>query len=147
MSLRTKVAVLLPLAALSLAGLTAGTAAADTHDKHGGMPKSAVQAVAEQNGVCNIDEVCLFYNSDVSGSFSDFYYEVEDFAGYKFLTTGNGKGQAVKNNAASACNNDSVLTARIHYNSGWQGSYDDIAPLTCRNLTNTYNENASLSWH
>jgi hypothetical protein len=53
----------------------------------------------------------------------------------------------VNNNAASACNFDDVNTARIHFNSGWAGAVDDIPPLTCRNLTNTYNENASLSWH
>jgi hypothetical protein len=53
----------------------------------------------------------------------------------------------VKNNAASACNFDDVNTARIHFNSGWAGAVDDIPLLTCRNLTNTYNENASLSWH
>jgi hypothetical protein len=90
---------------------------------------------------------CLYYNSDFNGSLSDFSTPVEDFAGYKFLSSGNGKGQGVKNNAASLCNMDKTYTARVHYNSGWRGQYDDIPPYTCRDLTKTYNQNASLSWH
>jgi Peptidase inhibitor family I36 len=146
MSIRTKLAILAPLAALSLTGLAAGSASADAHDAHRVAPASEV-GVASYDGVCEADEVCLYFNSDFKGSSVDFYDWVEDFAGYKFLSAGNGKGQSVKNNAASACNFDDVNTARIHFNSGWGGAVDDIPPLTCRNLTNTYNENASLSWH
>ena len=146
MSVRTKLAVLAPLAALSLAGLAAGTASADTHDTHGAAPKSDVTVMTESNGVCETDELCLYFNSNHQGSLADFYYEVEDFAGFTFLSSGNGKGQPVKNNAASACNKDNLLTARIYFNSGWAGPYDDVQPGTCRNLSNTYNENASLTW-
>ena len=99
------------------------------------------------NGVCEEGELCLFYNSGCNGSMADFYYPVENFQGYVFRTPGAGQGQSVKNNAAAARNTDNYVTARIYYNSGWQGPYDNVGPNTsCRNLINTYNENASFEW-
>jgi hypothetical protein len=86
--------------------------------------------------------------SNCHGSFIDFGGTVDDFVGYRFLSNGAGKGQLVKNNAASARNRDSRWTARIWFNSGQQGSHDEILPSTdCKNLQNTYNENASLDWY
>jgi len=109
--------------------------------------KASIQST-EYNGVCEVGEVCLYFNSNCQGSFADFYGAIPDFAGYKFLSAGNGKGQGVKNNAASAKNRDTSHTARIHFNSNYSGSYDNIAPQTsCQNLQKTYNENASLSWY
>jgi peptidase inhibitor family I36 len=100
------------------------------------------------NGKCEAGEVCLYYNSGCKGSMADFGGNVPDFQGYVFLSTGAGKGQPVKNNAASANNHDASWTARIWFNSGYHGSYDNIGPNAgCRQLVNTYNENASLSWY
>ncbi len=97
---------------------------------------------------------CLYYNSSQQGS----YYrwgsstgQVSDLAGYVYPNNGNGNGagQAVKNNAASAsysisggcvCSNDFV---RVFYNSGFLGNYDTIVSNTNKQLVSTYNENAS----
>ncbi len=105
-----------------------------------------VSARSALDGSCQSGEFCLYYNSDHQGSFSDFVLGVKDFATVRFVADGAGKGQLVKNNAASACNKDDNLTARVYFNSDWAGEYDSIAPGTCKNLVNTYNENASFQW-
>ncbi len=119
-------------AALFLTGTATTTAAAE--------PRSAL------DGACQSGELCLYYNSDHAGSLADFELGVKDFATVRFVSAGAGKGQQVKNNAASACNKDDNLTARVHYNSNWEGAYDSIPPGTCRNLVKTYNQNASFVW-
>lgn len=86
----------------------------------------------------------LYYNSNEAGSWSCFVV-AQNFAGEVFTEPGAGQGQAVKNNAASACNSNG-RTARVYYNSNYAGIYDDVKPYTCRNLANTYNENASWKW-
>lgn len=103
-------------------------------------------ADAPRNGVCENLEFCLYYNSNYAGSVSDFGERVSDFAPYVFKGPGAGQGQTVKNNAASACNQTGRYTARVYYNSGYKGVYDDIPPRSCRNLSKTYNENASFQW-
>ncbi|HEV7648435.1 MAG TPA: peptidase inhibitor family I36 protein [Actinophytocola sp.] len=128
-----KITTVLPIVALSIIGL-AGTASAD------------VTTQSALDGVCQSGEFCLYYNSNEQGSLSDFELGVKDFATVRFVATGAGKGELVKNNAASACNKDDNLTARVFFNSNWAGAHDDIAPGTCRNLVNTYNENASFLW-
>jgi len=136
--------VLVATAAVGLA-LAGGTAAQAEPQQPNG--KVSVQST-DHNGLCEVGELCLYYNSNCQGSFIDFGGPVNDFAGYTFLSNGAGKGQPVKNNAASARNRDTVWTARIWFNSGYHGSHDDIPPSTnCRNLSNTYNENASLDWY
>jgi hypothetical protein len=100
------------------------------------------------NGRCEVGEVCLYYNSNCQGSFADFGGWVDNFSGYVFLSSGAGKDDPVKNNAASARNLDTTWTARIWFNSNQSGTYDNIGPSAgCRNLVNTYNDNASLSWY
>jgi hypothetical protein len=131
--------ILAPLATAVLATTTfAATAAADTAT--GGSARSAL------DGSCQSGEFCLYYNSGHAGSFTDFALGVKDFSTVRFIADGAGKGELVKNNAASACNKDDNLTARVYFNSGWKGDYDSIAPGTCRNLSKTYNENASFQW-
>lgn len=110
----------------------------------------------------------LFYHSTSdsysypSGSFAYFYGDVYNYAGdtvsgntYHYIFKsglGDGSGQAVKNNAASAqnCNDDGTLNDyRIYYNSGYAGhsqifghGYWCDAPII--NLDSTLkNENAS----
>lgn len=125
-----------PVAAAALA-VTAfsGVAGADT-----------VGTMAARDGKCDNLEFCLYYNSTLGGSVSDFDQRVSDFAPYVFKGPGAGQGQTVKNNAASACNNTGRYTARVYYNSNYRGVYDDVSPRSCRNLTRTYNENASFQW-
>lgn len=102
---------------------------------------------ANYNGVCEAHEVCLYYNSNCQGSFADFQVDIPDFAPYRFLSSGAGRGQGVKNNAASARNKDTNWIADIHFNSNYGGVRDRIPKASgCRNLVNTYNENASLKW-
>lgn len=100
----------------------------------------------------------LYFNSDLLGAWAKFGYSEENFGAYdgssgylifNFCSgTGNGAGQHVKNNAASAGNwtYDDTCVARVHFNSYWKGVYDNIHTATPRNLVNTYNENASFKW-
>lgn len=95
------------------------------------------------NGQCLV----LYYNSGLGGS--SLTYEgttsVADMAGDKFLTSGSGQGQYVKNNAASAKNMTSQgFWVSIYFNSYQDGPCDTIAPnKSTSQLRNTYNENAS----
>jgi murein DD-endopeptidase MepM/ murein hydrolase activator NlpD len=104
------------------------------------------QAATARNGVCETGEFCLYYNSDTSGSLSDFAGSVSDYTPstgcYKFISAGAGQGQCVKNNAASAKN----LTGRyvtVFYNSGYSGPIDNFSPGADANLRDYLkNENA-----
>ncbi len=137
-----KITAIAPLAAAVALSFTAlaGTASAES------APAGDVTAQAALDGVCQSGEFCLYYNSGHQGSFSDFVLGVKDFSTVKFIAAGAGQGQLVKNNAASACNKDDNLDARVFFNSNWTGVYDTIPPNTCKNLVNTYNENASFEW-
>lgn len=106
------------------------------------LPASA----ANENGVCEYREACLYYAGNLTGSFRDYYFNVPDFAGDTFLSPGSGQGQRVKNNSASARNADPYLTARVYYNENYSGPYDQINPSSWRNLVNAWNDNASLLW-
>ncbi|MCX5051291.1 MULTISPECIES: hypothetical protein [unclassified Streptomyces] len=90
----------------------------------------------------------FFYNSGLSGSFTAFRgTSVSNLAGYTFLTSGAGKGVAVKNNAASFSNQSIDNIATVFFNSGYSGACDTFAPLTAADrLHNTYNENASMGF-
>ncbi|WP_406286964.1 hypothetical protein [Streptomyces sp. NBC_00209] len=94
------------------------------------------------NGHCMV----LYYNSEMKGSSVSYSGgQRSDFAGDKFLTSGAGKGSAVKNNAASAKFLTTVgYWGTIYYNSYGVGPCDAFAPNhSTSRLKNTYNENAS----
>jgi hypothetical protein len=107
----------------------------------------------------NDDTICLFYNSNNAGSHTGIYGQVNNYgvntldcssqgcAHYDFMSSGNGQLQALKNNAASAYNNDPNSVYLIYYNSNQQGSADLFDPqgegTYYGNLNNTYNNNAS----
>jgi len=126
---------------LVAAGLTAAAMLS------GAAPANADGPV-ERNGHCEKGEFCYYYNSNHQGSISDFARSVSDYGTtqpdcYEFKGVGNGRGQCIKNNAASVWNRSSK-TVRVYYNSGYSGAYQDIAPGAQRNLNSTlYNENAS----
>ena len=107
---------------------------------------AAPALAAQHNGRCENNEMCLYYNSNLGGSFHDFSVKVPNFGTYKFISGGAGQGQYVKNNAASAVNNADVCNARVYFNSNYQGAYDEIKDDTWANLTATYNDNASFQW-
>lgn len=90
----------------------------------------------------------FFYNSNRQGSSTYFNADnVPDFAGYTFLTSGTGKGLAVKNNAASALN-DSPNLMTVYYSSNYGGACDTLSAYAIADqLHYTYNENASFRWN
>jgi hypothetical protein len=86
------------------------------------------------NGVCEVGEFCVYYNSKAYASQGTFY----DFAGtasiashfdYKYVAAGSGKGSTVGDNAWSAWNRTS-RTIRLYwgrnYNSAGNYPYQDI---------------------
>ncbi len=112
------------------------------------LATAAPAQAAGRDGVCQSGEFCYFYNSNNQGSVSDFTTSVSDYGTtqpscYEFKGSGNGQGQCIKNNAASVWNQSS-MTVRVYYNTGYQGSYQDIAPGYKGQLNSTlYNNNAS----
>ncbi|MFD5517661.1 peptidase inhibitor family I36 protein [Streptomyces sp. NPDC127066] len=120
-------------AAIALVIPTAGSASATA--------STGCNASGTHNGC-----IRLFYNSDRAGSSTYFDANVSDLAGYTFLTSGTGKGNAVKNNAASALN-DSPTMVTIYYNSGYVGACDTLSAYAISDkLHYTYNNDASFRW-
>ncbi|MFD0901574.1 peptidase inhibitor family I36 protein [Actinomadura sediminis] len=109
---------------------------------------AAPASAASRNGVCESGEFCYYYNSNNQGSVSDFTgsianYGTEQPSCYEFKGAGNGKGQCIKNNAASVWNR-SGKTVRVHYNSNYGGAYQDFKAGAKGNLNATLkNQNAS----
>ncbi|MFD9033518.1 hypothetical protein ACFVZW_20555 [Streptomyces sp. NPDC059567] len=139
MRTRRKIASL-GLTAAATAGLVLGTA-----------PQSHASAAPYCD---NYNPYCMhfYYNSGLSGSFTAFVgFDHYTLDGYKFLRDGAGKGQYVKNNAASA-SNLSDYDLNVYFNSNLSGACDSIPPYGTTNtgpndrLVNTYNENASFGY-
>ncbi|HMM93743.1 peptidase inhibitor family I36 protein [Phycicoccus sp.] len=111
---------------------------------------AAPAQAAARDGVCQSGEFCYYYNSDNAGSVSDFTTSVGDYGTtqpscYDFKGPGNGKGQCIKNNAASVWNRTGK-TVRVYFNSNYDGSryYQDFAAGAKKNLNaNLKNDNAS----
>ncbi len=111
----------------------------------GGMlaVSAPANAAVAQNGVCESGEFCLYYNSDRTGSLSDFTGSIADYGTYKFKSAGAGQGQLVKNNAASV-RNLTFRTVTVFYYSNYGGSSQAVAPGAAANLSTTLkNQNAS----
>lgn len=91
-----------------------------------------------RNGQCEDGEVCLYYNSNHEGSLVDFAGSVRDYgtgAGcIKFISAGSGRGQCVKNNAASVWNRKSVPVT-IFYKANWSGAIDSFIAGRKANLS------------
>ncbi|NUT41226.1 MAG: hypothetical protein HOV86_14665 [Thermoactinospora sp.] len=127
--------------------LSAGVAAAMMF---GGalLTTAAPAAAAARNGVCDTGEFCYYFNSNNQGSISDFAGSVADYATtqptcYDFKGPGAGKGQCIKNAAASVWNR-STKTVRVYFNTGHAGQYQDFGPGSRGNLNSTLkNQNAS----
>jgi hypothetical protein len=102
-----------------------------------------------------------YYNSNLKNAYRNIGYNVWNLGDERIggapqggtqplrycVSTGSGAGQDVKNNAASAANRHKKYNANSHFNSGYAGPKDRLAPGNSVNrLTNTYNDNASFSW-
>ncbi|MCX3061897.1 hypothetical protein [Streptomyces beihaiensis] len=109
---------------------------------------------------CNYDssntfKFRIFYNSDLAGDYRNIGYAVYDFDAVEDGTSrsplkycgfrSSGKGQHVKNNAASARNTHSTYTGVLYYNSGYKGAADYVWG-NVNKLDATYNNNASFKW-
>ena len=110
------------------------------------IPTSAASA-AERDGVCDPGEFCLYYNSSMQGSVSDFSGSIPNYGGsqpncYEFIGPGNGRGKCVKNNAASYRNRTGRPVV-VYYNSYFGGPSDVALEGYVGNLGPTKNNNAS----
>ncbi|GAA1560191.1 hypothetical protein GCM10009678_48930 [Actinomadura kijaniata] len=105
-------------------------------------------SAAGRNGVCESGEFCYYFNSDNKGSVSDFTGSVADYGAkqpscFDFKGAGAGKGDCVKNAAASVWNR-SGKTVRVYFNSGYGGRYQDFKAGAKGNLNSGLkNQNAS----
>ncbi|MGW5638615.1 peptidase inhibitor family I36 protein [Streptomyces sp. NPDC003832] len=125
----------LGLTAAATAGLVLGT---------------APQSNASAHLTCPDDEpycMVFYYNSNFEGSRTLFRgFDHYSLDGYKFLGSGAGKGQNVKNNAASA-RNLAFYNLVIYFNSNLAGACDSMPKLgEAQRLNNTYNDNASFGY-
>lgn len=103
---------------------------------------------APRDGYCDSGEFCYYYNSGNAGSISDFSGSLGDYGArqptcYEFKGAGAGRGQCIKNNAASVWNR-TQRKVYVHYNSGFRGPYHALNPGDKGNLKpGLKNENAS----
>ncbi|GBQ04406.1 hypothetical protein SSP531S_59020 [Streptomyces spongiicola] len=104
----------------------------------------------------------IYFNSGQNGAYRNIGWAVYNFDALrpgdghdhplKYCITGGsrplpGSGQKIKNNAASGENEHYKYTARVHYNSGYKGPYDAMAPYQhIDRFRNVYNQNASFLW-
>ncbi|WP_026911923.1 peptidoglycan DD-metalloendopeptidase family protein [Patulibacter minatonensis] len=126
------------LAVLGVAGSLLGASA---------LAVPSAQA-ATRDGVCDPGEFCYFFNSGQQGSVSDFAGSLDVYGTtqpgcYEYRGPGAGKGQCVKNQAASVWNR-SAGPVTVYFNSGYQGASQTFAAGAKGNLKpGLKNENAS----
>ncbi|GAB3535603.1 hypothetical protein GCM10027403_13540 [Arthrobacter tecti] len=126
---------------LAVGALTATVAA-------GGAIASVPAYAADRDGKCNDGEFCYFYNSDHKGSVSDFTKSVGDYGTsqpecFEFRGDGKGKGECIKNEAASAWNRTGK-DVTVYFNSNYGGATQVFKPGQKVNLKGSlYNGNAS----
>lgn len=113
------------------------------------MPTTQAAHAAPSDAVCNLREVCFYYNSKAFGygSLADFTWNIPSFrtAGYRFIGGGTGQGLPVWNNAAHVQNLHN-RDGRVYENSNYGGSYDLVGKYSRRDLYATKNDNASWKW-
>ena len=123
-----------------------GTAAGLTLATMSLVAPQAASAATARNGVCEAGEFCYYYNSNETGSISDFSASLGSYGDtqpdcYDFKTAGQaGFGVCVKNNAASVVNNTSVPVT-VYYNSNYGGASQTFAPGARANLNATLKNN------
>ncbi len=104
----------------------------------------AAQAATAKNGVCESGEFCLYYNSNHGGSLVDLKNSQKTYGTgsscIKFVSSGSGRGQCVKNNTASVWNRENAVVT-VFYKSNWAGAIDSIPSGGKVNLTSTLKNN------
>ncbi|MEV0267131.1 hypothetical protein AB0I49_38145 [Streptomyces sp. NPDC050617] len=113
----------------------------------------AAQAAPPKPGCLGARAFCFWYNSNQTGSVAGWDLNT-GFRGFqnladagKFLTSGNGQGVPVKNNAASATYQfpgNCGGSVDVYFNSGWTGASDNVPACSGVNLVKTKNNNASF---
>jgi hypothetical protein len=95
------------------------------------------------NGVCEVNEICLYWGDNNTGAVFDTAAIYGDFGVERFVNgSGTGQGSYVKNNAASIWNR-TVVDICVFYNENFGGPYDLIPRGASMNLVVTKNDNAS----
>ncbi|EFE75997.1 hypothetical protein K7395_17685 [Streptomyces filamentosus] len=112
----------------------------------------------DTNKIGNCDSSCItfFYNSNYGGSRTTINSTggaegISNLAPYTFLTSGNGQGVSLKNNAASIQTRlpGVGVNVAVYYNSGYAGACDAMRAKNSEfgylpQLKATYNNNASV---
>jgi hypothetical protein len=100
------------------------------------------------DGFCNVGDLCLWYFSGFQGSTVDFFWADDDLWDNVFLSPGAGQGSVVANNAESAWNYDSVLTAWTCTGTFQTGDCGFILPNSGGDFTSpTFSNNVeSIHW-
>ncbi|WP_328312292.1 peptidase inhibitor family I36 protein [Streptomyces sp. NBC_00442] len=126
-------------------GSTPSTLAAATLQPRADSAGNASLALPSTDLPCS-QKICFYYNSNTRGAMQSYWINWKDFAGQTFWGPGlPGTGEPLKNNAASVINAFRVSGAIVYYNSNYQGPSDFTSYQDWRNLSSTYNNNAS--WH
>lgn len=114
-----------------------------------GSVAAAPAASAEPRRGCPDGYFCFYFNSNYGGARADYFLSDGNLANETFNKGGsNGRGWAVKNNAASVVNNWAYY-ARVYYNSNCNGSVasQSISGYYTANLNSKMkNNNASFRW-
>lgn len=144
--MKTKAGLL--AAALAIAGAVATVAPASAATTNGRYPNALTLTY---NSVSYVRNGGSLTGPDGLGSETGWTTNVKDFAPYTFLTSGNGKGKRVKNDATHAFNDNGSRFAYVYYHSyTYSGCYcgtsDEVDPTSGRDLSATYNEDAAFNW-
>lgn len=113
-------------------------------------PASAKPEPAPPKGSCTPGYACLFYNSNYNGGRFITNQNIQDYDNVngkaaKYVGSGNGVGQRVKNNTASV-SNDSIRHLTIYYNSKYNCRVACVAVSSRQKMnlpSKIKNENAS----
>lgn len=151
---RARLAVVGVLAAIVLGGVAAPAAQASTGFENQWSPEACNSQV--DSGF----KFTLWYHSSYGGAHRNIGYSVWDFADeriggdpqaglqpLRYCSEGDGGGQNIKNNAASAQNRHGSLKANVYYHAGYKGAVDSLSPMSSWfQLKSTNNNNASFAW-
>lgn len=135
-------------AALAVAGTVATVAPASAATTNGRYPNALTLTY---NSVSYVRNGGAVTGPDGLGSETGWTANIPDFAPYHFLTSGNGQNQPVKNDATHAFNDNATKFAYVYYHSyAYNGCYcgasDEVDMRSGRDLSATYNNNASFNW-
>jgi len=134
-----------PSTAKVVPGLKGVSAAKDVHT---GRPSGRFQALASQDGFCDVGDLCLYYlYSPTYGSGYDTAHNDQYLWDNHFIFAGAGRGSIVANNAEAYWNRDPSAYAYVCTGINYTGNCGWLAPNSFGNLNSTYADNVeSLYW-